>query len=352
MAQWSGASILVIRLSSLGDIARLLPTLRALRNGPLGRLDITVEDRFAPLLELFPFARRVIAYPRRSPGAAWRHPLRWGSAMARYGKSLREVHYDLALDLHGILRSALVARMSGAEETAGFARGFGREGSHLLYDRAVTPAPTARISRYERYAGTLEALGLPRPSRERLEPAIPPGVGDEVGAFLEGSGLSAGAYLFAFLGTSRAQAHKRWPAAHFFELARLAYGRMGLRTVLGWGPEEAEVVAGLQREPCLIPIPAWDLPRLVEVVRRTSAFVGADTGAMHLAALMGVPTVAILGPTDPVLNAPFGDWSRVVHGEGIVRACTGGNCDHRGCMGAISAERVVQALGELMNVTR
>lgn len=353
MAQWNGASILVIRLSSLGDIARLLPSLRALRSGPLlGRLDVTVEDRFAPLLELFPFAHRVVVYPRRSSGPFWRHPARWGAAMARYRRSLREIPYDLALDLHGILRSAVVARMSGAAETAGYARGFGKEGSHLLYGRAVSPAPNARISRYERYAGTLRALGLPEPAKDRLEPSISTGVRDEVEGFLDAAGVAAGGYIFAFIGTSKAQAHKRWPPSHFIELARIVRSRSGLPTVLGWGPEEADVIAGLPKEEFLIPIPLWDLPHLVESVRRASAFVGADTGAMHLAALMGVPTVAVLGPTDPVLNAPFGEWSRIVHGEGVVRTCSGQGCDHKGCMASISAERVAEALGEVMSATR
>ncbi len=351
MAQWSGASFLVIRLSSLGDIARLLPALRALKGGALGRLDVTVEDRFAALLDLFPFAHRVVAYPRRSPGPAWRHPVRWASAMARYRRSLREVPYDLALDLHGILRSAFVARMSGAAETAGYARGFGKEGSHLLYGRAVAPAQVTRISRYERYAGTLRALGLPEPTGEPLEPSIQKGVCTEVQAFLDHAGLSNRGYLFAFLGTSRAQAHKRWPPARFVELALLTYRRTGLPTILGWGPEEEEIIAGLPKEEFLFPIPRWDLPHLVESVRRASAFVGADTGAMHLAALMGVPTVAVLGPTDPILNAPFGEWSRIVHEEGIIRACKGQGCEHRDCMASISAERVAEALSEVLGGT-
>jgi len=348
MAIWEGASILVIRLSSMGDVVRLLPSLQALRGSGASRVDLTVEDRFASLLDLFPVAHGVVVYPRKHPGTPWRHPVAWVSAMAAYRGALRAARYDLALDLHGILRSALVARMSGAKETAGYAGGFGKEGSHLFYDRRVVPGPSPRISRYERYAGALQAMGLPEPGRDYLAPRLPGEAAADVDAFLASAGLTGRPYLFAFLGTSRAQAHKRWPLVRFLELARAVHERLGLPTLLGWGPEEADLVRALPAQEGITAIPYWDLPRLVEVVRRSAAFVGADTGAMHLAALMGVPTVAVLGPTDPVLNRPFGGKARVVFHEGIRRACPGQGCDHRDCMARIGAAQVLSALSEVL----
>ncbi len=348
MANWHGASILVIRLSSMGDVVRLLPSLQALRGSGASRVDLTVEDRFAALLDLFPVTDGVVVYPRKHPGAPWCHPAAWASAMAAYRGALRKARYDLALDLHGILRSALVARMSAAKETAGYARGFGKEGSHFLYDRRLVPGPSPRMSRYERYAGALRALGLPEPGREYLVPRPPAEAAADVDAFLASIGLAGRSFLFAFLGTSRAQAHKRWPLVRFLELARSVHERFGLPTLLGWGPEEADLVRALPAQEGIAAIPDWNLPRLVEVIRRSAAFVGADTGAMHLAALMGVPTVAVLGPTDPVLNRPFGDRVRVVFRPGIRRACSGEGCDHRDCMGAIRAPEVLDALAEVL----
>jgi ADP-heptose:LPS heptosyltransferase len=348
MAIWEGASILVIRLSSMGDVVRLLPSLQALRGSGAARVDLTVEDRFASLLDLFPVTDGVVVYPRKQQGTPWRHPMAWSSTMAAYFGDLRAARYDLALDLHGILRSALVARMSGANETAGYASGFGKECSHLLYDRKLVPGPSRRISRYKRYAGALRALGLPEPSGEYLVPRLPEEVVADVDAFLFSAGLADRPYLFAFLGTSRAQAHKRWPLVRFLELARSVRERFGLPTLLGWGPEEADLVRALPAQEGIAAIPDWNLPRLVEVMSRSAALVGADTGAMHLAALVGVPTVAVLGPTDPVLNRPFGDLARVVFRDGIRRACPGERCDHRDCMGAIGAEEVLDALADVL----
>lgn len=347
MAPDAKPPFLVIRLSSLGDVARLLPGLRAMKAAGAGRVDITVEDRFAPLLEYFPVGDRVVPYPRKGLSPL-RHPKAWSSAMKAYFGLLRAGGYGTAIDLHGLLRSALVARFSGAASTAGYARGFGREGSHLLYGRRLVPAPQRRISRYDRYAGALQALGFPAPSGEFFAPSVSQEARKDVESFLAERDLSDGGYLFAFLGTSRAQAHKRWPLRRFLELAAAAHGKLNLPMVLGWGPDEADLVATLPAEALVYPVPLWDLGRLLEAIRRARAFVGADTGAMHLSALMGVPTVAVMGPTDPVLNRPFGTRSEVVHREGIQRACRGDACPHTDCMGAISSEEVFAALRRLL----
>ncbi len=350
MRDYRGSSLLAIRLSSMGDIARLLPALAVMKR-EAGRADLTVEDRFAPLLELFPVVSGVIAYPRRSPGSPARHPLRWGRAMAEYLHRLRQSRYDLALDLHGILRSALVGRASGAMAVAGYAKGFGKEHSHLLYDHTLQPGPEVRISRFDRYSGALRALGFSEPEPAFLEPTVPEAAQREVDEFLETRGFAEGGFLFAFLGTSRAQGRKRWPPFRYLELAREVRDRLGKPTLLGWGPEEAELLVSLPPQEGLEVIPDWGLDRLVAVIRRAGAFVGADTGAMHLSALMGVPTVAVLGPTDPVVNRPFGDRNRVVHRKGVRRACAGEACVHRNCMGAISAGEVLSALLSLWGAT-
>lgn len=351
MAEWEGASILVIRLSSLGDIARLLPALVALKSSGAARVDLTVEDRFEPLMRLFPIPDRVVPYPRRGAGRPLSAPVRWTKSYTGYLGALRSARYDLALDMHGILRSAIVGQLSGAAHTAGFGPRYGKENSHLLYETAVFPGPSPNLSRYERYAGTLAALGFPRPAAAYLSPDIPAEARRDVEGFLEGCGLSSRPYLFAFLGTSRAQAAKRWPAFRFKEAARIAWQELGLETVVGWGPEESDLIPSFVAEPHVRVIPDWGLDRLTEVIRRARAFLGADTGAMHLAALMGVPTLALLGPTDPLVNRPFGDRFRVLHRQGIDRPCKGTGCPHERCMAAIAPDAVMERLSALLEDT-
>ncbi len=341
-------SVLVIRLSSLGDIARLLPALRALKASGLSRVDLTVEDRFLLLAELFPIADRVIPYPRRSVGSPIRHPAGWVKAFTGYIERLRKEHYDLALDLHGILRSALVLSLCGAKETAGYGPGFGREFCHLFYEKTLNPAPSTKISRYERYAGALIASGFPPPSPAYFHPRIPLDARDHVSAFLEEEGLKTGEYIFAFIGASKAQAAKRWPLFRFAELARMAWARLGLPTVVAWGPEESESATSLRKEAYLHPAPVWKLPSLLEAISGARAFVGADTGPTHLAALMGIPVVALFGMTDPVVNRPFGNRLRIVAKGRIDRPCRGEDCPHDRCMGALAADEVFKALSLLL----
>lgn len=341
--------ILVIRLSSLGDVARLLPSLAALKAAPeVDEVSLTVEDRFAGLLDLFPVADRVITYPRKGAPPPLRRPLAWRKAMKSYFGRLKQGRYDLALDLHGILRSALVARFSGAETTAGYARGFGKEGSHLLYRQQLRPAEKTHISRYERYAGALACLGVENGQGGYLSPKIPAGSAREVSGFLKDRHLERGEFIFAFIGTSRAQQVKRWPLDSFVALAEHTYRVAGLPTVVGWGPEEEKTVKAVPPKPFLHVPPLLELASLVDMIQRARIFVGADTGSSHLAALMGVPTVMILGPTDPVINRPFGERARIVHKPGIHSLCRGARCNHRHCMGAISEEEVFDVMQEVM----
>lgn len=330
----------------------MLPALYALQEAPgVACVDVTVEDRFASLLEFYPVRDRVIPYPRRAGGHPLREPLRFAGAMGEYFKTLRAGRYDLALDLHGILRSAVVALVSGAAQTAGYAKGFGKEGSHLLYTRTVVPGPRPRMSRYDRYSGALRALGFPEPSNRFIRPRISAAAREEARKALEGHLPSDAPYAFFFLGTSKAQAHKRWPASHFVALADALYQEKGLVTLFGWGPEEAEVVKALPPAPHRIVPPLLGMGATLALVTEARLFVGADTGFTHLAALAGVPTVAVLGPTDPVLNAPFGDRSRIVWREGIGRACGGAGCAHHDCMGALTPESVLASARSLLEVS-
>ena len=340
--------VLLIRLSSLGDIARLLPCIAEMRTSQPGtRFDLTVEDRFSRLLTLFPVADRVIPYPRIGPGSPLRHPLRWLGAIGRYLLELRKQRYDLAIDLHGIFRSALVGKLSGSTLRAGYARGFGKEGSHHLYDLPIVPASERRISRFDRYAGTLRQLGFDIHYSSFLQPAIERQTKEFRSDFLREKGLTEGRYLFLFLGTSRAQAFKRWPVDRFLETADICWKRFKVPAIIGWGPEERELLNRIQEKSHLLIAPDLNLPSLLAFIHTAGAFVGADTGAMHLSALMGTPTVAVMGATDPVLNHPYGSRSRVVFEEGIEGACTGETCPHITCMARLSAESVIEALEQL-----
>ncbi len=348
MENGGARKILVIRLSSLGDVARLLPSLRALNSSPGFSASLTTEDRFARIMDIFPVAREVIPYPRRSAGSPARSPWNWGEAMKGYFRELRERRYDMALDLHGIVRSALVAHLSGADETAGYARGFAKEGSHLFYERSLVPSTATAISRYERYAGALAAIGAPRPSEEYFKPVVSSEASSKIAKLTTEWGTEAGAYAVAFIGASAAQRHKRWPLGHFVACAGEIYRKAGVASVVAWGPDEADLVKDIPKRPGLHVAPLLGLPETVALIESCRVYVGADTGFTHVAALMGVRTVAMMGPTDPKVNRPFGNRFKIVFKPGIKRECQGEECSHAGCMGLIRPDEVAEEAIRLM----
>lgn len=348
MEEWSGSSILLIRLSSLGDIARLLPAARAVKSAGFDRMDLTVEDRFLPFTRLFPIFDEVISYPRKEAPPPFSRPLAWGREFKDYIAKLKSARYDIVLDVHGIVRAAVVASLCRAGRTIGYGPGCSREMSHHFYGETIVLKDCISISRYERYAGAVEHLGISDPTGEFFSPAIGREAEIAVDAFLEERDLERGGYFFAFVGASRAQAIKRWPLERFVEFATEAWRIFGIPTVLGWGFEERGLLDDLESREYLHPIPDWGLEKLVAVIAGARAFIGGDTGAMHLAALTGVSTLAIYGPTDPIVNRPFGDRYVQIVGKGVDRACSGTGCSHERCMGKIEAPEVLEALGTLM----
>jgi len=336
----SDKKILVIRLSSIGDIIRLVPSMEAVKNA-FGEVTFLTEDRFAPILAMYPMAPRVILFPRKHLGF---------KKLGAFLGELRRERYDLVLDMHGILKSAAITALARGGEKAGFARGFGKECSHLFYGTKLACGDSPMISRYDRYGGALKALGIEVGEEKAFHPPfIDEASSSSVGRFLEEKGLEKGKYVVLFLGASRKQAFKRWPLFRFLELARIIRERTGMKCVLGWGPDEADLCWSLQREEHLVIPPLLSLRESAALILGSAGFVGADTGLMHLSALSGVRTVAVMGPTSPVLNRPWVGRSRVVHREGVKGACSERDCPHKSCMGAIAAEEVFSALKELLD---
>lgn len=338
--RYSDKKILVVRLSSIGDIIRLVPSMDTVGKS-FGEVAFLTEDRFGPILNMYPIARKVILFPRKDLGIR---------KLYSFIRELRRDRYDLILDMHGILKSAMMTAMARGSEKAGFAKGFGKECSHLFYRRKLVCGNSPLISRYDRYSGALKALGMEAGNENAFHhPVIDEASSSNVSRFLKDSGLEREKYAVLFLGASRKQAFKRWPLFRFIELAGLLWDRTGLKSVLGWGPDEAELCRSLNKEEHLVVPPLFSLQESASLILGAAAFVGADTGLMHLSALSGVRTVAVMGATNPILNKPWGDRSRVVFREGVLGSCPGEDCEHDVCMGGITAEEVFAPLRELLD---
>jgi ADP-heptose:LPS heptosyltransferase len=342
----SADRVLVLRLGAVGDVVRTLPAVSSLRAGlPGAHIAWLVEPAAASAVRGQPWVDEVIEFPRPQLVRELRAPA-WSAARRRFADfaaQLRRRRFDLVVDFHSILRSALLARLSGAPQRVGYARPFGRELSYLLATHRARLAP-ARISRFERNAALVRYLGIraePSPTPFRVDPGAL--------ARVEGA-LGHGPRPVALHpGTSDATPHKRWPARAYARVARALAEQDGTPSIVTWGPARddrrvaAEVVVAAGGAARLAP-PTPGIGELAALLAVCRLYVGGDTGPMHVASMVGTPVVQLLGPTHPVENAPWGRTpSRSVHG-----AAAG---EGRGPMD-MDPEEVLHAARELLGEER
>ena len=334
--------ILVVKLSSLGDVVHAVPAVAGLRRAfPDARIDWLVDERYRELVDLVAVVDRPIGVPRtgrlaRLPGLV---------------RALRAARYDVALDLQGLLKSALLARSAGAGRLIGFDRAHVRErAARWLY--AETPRLGDPVHVIERNLALVACLGV---SARPFEFPI----ADRPSAVVERARAALGADRarpFALVAPGAAWASKRWAPARFGALARGLRRTRGLPSLVLWGPGEralAERVVAAAAG-AAAPAPATTVGGLVALARAAAVVVAGDTGPLHAAAAVGTPTVGIYGPSDPRRNGPWSPRDGVVAPRRacrcrqeragaagvVVRRCT----QARPCLTSIPVEAVADAV--------
>jgi heptosyltransferase-1 len=292
--------VLVIRLSAIGDVimsSGLIPVLRA--GWPAAEIVWLTDEGNAALLRDNPRVTEVVALPRRRWAGLWREGRRrelWRELRGFTG-ALRERRFDLALDLQGLLKSAVWARLSGAPRRVGLGS---REGSAVLVTRVV-----ARDVRDERlgkeYRALAEALGLDA-GRYSMDVVVSARDDASARATVAEAGVDPD-YLVLAPFTTRPQKHwldERWPM-----LARRLKLDLGLRSVLLGGPADAPRAAAVAARSAGDAVSLAGRTSLTEaaaVIRGASLLVGVDTGLTHLGIAMRTPTLALFGSTRPYLD--------------------------------------------------
>jgi lipopolysaccharide heptosyltransferase I len=317
-----GGRILIVRLSALGDIVHALPVLGALgRQWPDAQVDWLVEEAYAPILELATgLHRRIIVRARNSAEEAFTFggPLGYVRAVA----FLRRQRYDVALDLQGLIKSAIWARLSGAARVVGFHRDHVREAqAAALYTDEVVPPPSAHVIR--KNLALAFALGASDAALEfPLQPTAAPPTREAITR-------AGGAGHYVVLNPGAAWPNKRWPAERFGELAASLASRHGLESIITWGPAEHELAENVVRcsGGAAHLAPPTSISDLAVLLRDAALVVAGDTGPLHIAAAMGAPVVGLYGPTWPERNGPWDPADEVISRAHV---CV---CHHkRGCL--------------------
>ena len=286
-------AFLIVRLGALGDIVHAIPAAAALRAAyPGAHIDWLVDAKHREILDLVTCIDRIVVLDSPTPGG-------W----LRATRLLRSRRYVAAVDFQGLMKSAVLARASGAARVLGFSIWHLREKSaRPFYSQSVDVAPGDGGERHVIYKNLrlLEALGVRNAAIEFPLRRVTSAARDEIVAQAAGQPV-------AVINPGAAWPNKRWEPRRFGELASFLREVRGLVPFVLWGPgEEAladqvvEASGGAARR-----APATRLPDLVEICRAASLMVSGDTGPLHIAAAVGTPIVSLFGPTDPVRNGPW-----------------------------------------------
>ncbi len=276
-------TILVVRLSALGDVVHTIPAVVALRDALGAEISWAVERPYAELVEIVTGVRAIRASMRK-----------WGRSLFSSRNDIRIFirnlrGHDIAVDFQGLIKSALVARMSGAPARFGFDRDAIREKpAAMLLNRHAGVDQTRHVVEWNMQLASVVAgreLAMPRADFSK---------------FAKGSGC--GRRIVVLPGAGKA--NKIWPPERYGELMR----RIGETAVAVWGPNERELAerTGLELAP------PTTLRELAAILRDARLVIGGDTGPLHLAAALGTPVVGLYGPTSLRRNGPYGQLDRCV----------------------------------------
>jgi lipopolysaccharide heptosyltransferase II len=302
--------ILIIKLGAIGDVIHSLPVASTLRSRfPKSHLAWAVEERAAPVLEGNPDLDASILFERRRLAG-----LSAVSYMSEWVRSLRTERFDCVLDLHNLFKSGIMAYFSGAPLRVGFRKL--REGNFIFMNRWIRPAPEHRHA-VEKYLCLLGPLGV-RESEWVLRFPLQWSHPDEsrIDRFWSDSGLGPDEPVAA-VNPGANWPSKRWGPLRYAEIADRLSKRHGIRPLILWGPGErplAEAVAAAMTEKAVL-APETTLKQLMVLIGRCRMLIGGDSGPLHIASALGVPTVALFGPSDPARNGPYGNGHEIVRSD-------------------------------------
>ena len=328
-------NILIIDFGQLGDVVLSLPALRAIRERfPQARITVAVGKPGGEIVKLSGYANEVLQVDRVG--------LRDGNTLISIGRiftfvgQVRKAKYDFVIDLHSLSETNLLGFLSGAPQRL-YAR---RPGRSLDFLGNFSPQPAREpktAHAVDRYLEVIKPLGIANvPRFPVLKTAA--AANTAVEALLKKEKANSGTLLVGIF-PGAGNESRRWPLAHFAEVADHLSRNERLRVIVFAGPEEQSL---LPRMRPLFPsstifLDRLTIPELASAQARLTLFISNDTGPVHIAAAVGTPVVVIMDRPDLHGFTPVGDQHRLILGREI----------HQ-----ISVEQVYQAAREVLAASR
>jgi len=352
--------ILIIRLSAIGDVVRTLPALRALRNKyPTAYIAWVVEENAQDILQGHPDLNRLFIFKRKK----WtkeifsiRKFLNTFKEVTAFFREIRNEHFDLVLDFHGILKSGVISFFSGVPLRAGFSRDYSKECNYLFNNYHIS-LETDEINRIERNLKFIHFLGIVYDDYgDDQKPIIPITDKDRhyIDNFFQEKDLNKHTPLIAIHpGTSKKTTYKRWDISYYATVADKLIERLDANILWTWGPgelETSEAVVDRMKHGSTIACKTENLRQLAEIFNRCNIFLGSDSGPMHIASFVKTPVVVIYGPTNPVVNAPYEKNPHIMLRKDMpCSPCRKRDCKSVQCMTMVKPDEVFDAVKKLLN---
>ena len=325
----SNPRILIVKMSSLGDLFHALPTVHELKVGLQATVDWVVQPEYADLARCFTDVDRVLVFPRRG---FWK-------GIVGFTRMLREREYDLIIDLQGLMKSALVTRLARGPRRIG--PSFHREGAHLFYSE-VAGARNKERHAVEEVLDVVRHLGL-----EVHAPVFP--------VTFPKKTLVERAPRVALVPCSR-WITKNWPAERFVEVGFELQKRAGATIFLAGSKADIEVCRRIETKLARNVVNTagqTSLAGLGSLLQEMDLVITVDSGPMHVAAAVGRPVLALFGATDPKRTGPYGSQHRIVVSPAAAcRPCFSGSCREgkMSCLLDISSAEVVQTALDMLGI--
>jgi heptosyltransferase I len=329
--------ICFIKPSALGDVVQAIPVVHAIKyRFPAASITWVINDHLAPLIEKTGLVDDVIRFERHRLSSIHSSSRQ---ALAQLTKSLAGYRFDLAIDLQGLLRSAMLGLATRAPVRIGLASA--REGSALTYTHLAQDGPfeTNAVERYWSVARLLGAGGLEKSFSLNLSTAEQAWAIDQLVRYPK-------PWLAVHPGAKWIT--KRFPAEKFGQAAgQWSRQTGGTVVIVGTGddrPLAQTMKESLIGQPTLDLLGKTSLRQLAAVLDQVDRLLTNDTGPMHLAAAVGTPTVSVFTCTSPIRSGPFGEGHRLYQTSVPCRASYKKECDHFSCMKQLSADGLVPLL--------
>ncbi|MBC8285557.1 MAG: lipopolysaccharide heptosyltransferase I [Nitrospinae bacterium] len=300
----SQKKILIIKLSALGDVVHTLPVPRTLRQEyPDAYIAWIIEERYRELLNSNPDIDEVISIRTKIWRKNWNRET-LGEILQTI-KTLRSKKFDVVFDLHGLIKSGVIALLSGARVKVGFHKKNCKEKISSIFTNKKGPYMAGGIHVVDMYLTLVQtALGI---QNELKQFPLPETQEKKVEDFFQNHpdltakpiiGINPGAGFES----------KLWELERFAQLADRITNEMDCSILLTWGPGEEQkaqqIAASMQQKSWVAP--ATSIQESIGLYKHLKLLVSCDSGPLHLCAALGVPTVSLFGPTDPVRNGAYG----------------------------------------------